>query len=92
MGLILGCIGRAPCSRSARPRKALAGRVQSSPLYTPLSAYSNIEYMGDENVLAWVRARLTCSGRVGENVARNRSRPGHPSQSMRGGREEEKHR
>ena len=49
-------------------------------------------YMGDENVLAWVRARLTCSGRVGENVARNRSRPGHPSQSMRGGREEAKNR
>jgi threonine dehydrogenase-like Zn-dependent dehydrogenase len=46
----------------------------------------------DENVLARVRARLTCSGWVGELVARNGSRPGHPSQSMRGGREEYKHR
>jgi hypothetical protein len=50
--------------------------------HTPISPF---EDMGDENGLAWVRARLTCSVWVGEIVARNGSRPGHPSQSKRMG-------
>ena len=84
MGLISGvCRTGSVLAQRAASEGPRWTRAIEPALHTPISPF---EDMGDENVLAWVRARLTCSGREGENVARNGCRPGHPSQSMRGER------
>jgi hypothetical protein len=80
MGLISGvCRTGSLLAQRAASEGPRWTRAIEPALHTPISPF---EYMGDENVLAW----------VGEIVARNGSRPGHPSHSMRGERGEKRHR
>ena len=77
MGLILGvCRTGSVLAQRAASEGPRWTRAIEPALHTPISPF---EYMGDENVLARVRAHLTCSGLVGENVVRSRSRPVNPS-------------
>jgi len=90
MGLISGVsrAGSVLAQRAASEGPRWTRAIEPA-LHTPISSFEN---MKDENVLVRGRARLTCSGRAGEIVARNGSRPGHPSHSMRGERGEKRQR
>ena len=91
MGLILGvCRTGSVLAQRTTSEGPRWTRAIEPALHTPISPFENIWGM---RMCSPAADRVsTRSGRAGENVARNGSRPGHPSQSIRGERKENKNR